>query len=266
MTTFQKVIKFLAISLAIFLTVSIICGIIGTLSLFDELSDNEGTTDNVKAYPITSEVKNLKVEINAADFTIKQGELFSVESNLKHLKVEIYDGTLTIKEAKKFSSNYNEASLILTIPKDELLNKASITTGAGKLIIDCLSADEINLELGAGNVLIDNLVAIKDIDIDGGAGKITIISGTLNDLDLNMGVGQLNLTSKLTGENDFDLGIGESNITVIGNKEDYNLNIDKGIGTITVDGTNISGIKESAKTDNSIEINGGIGTINLKFN
>ena len=75
----------------------------------------------------------------------------------------------------------------------------------------------------------------------------------------------LNLTSALTGESDFDLGIGESNITVIGNKDDYKFDIEKGIGNITVDGEGVSNIKRQGNGNNSIEVNGGIGAINLKF-
>ena len=71
--------------------------------------------------------------------------------------------------------------------------------------------------------------------------------------------------SALTGESDFDLGVGESNITVIGNKDDYKLDIEKGIGNITVDGEGVSNIKGQGNGNNSIEVNGGIGAINLKF-
>ena len=89
--------------------------------------------------------------------------------------------------------------------------------------------------------------------------------GALHNLDLDMGVGKLNLTSALTGKSDFDLGVGESNITVIGNKDDYKLDIEKGLGNITVDGTSVSNIKGQGNGNNSIEVSGGIGAINLKF-
>ena len=131
--------------------------------------------------------------------------------------------------------------------------------------MDQLSAGTMKFELGAGEVTIDKLIATTAIDIDGGAGRITISDGALHNLDLDMGVGHLNLTSALTGESDFDLGIGESNITVIGNKDDYKLDIEKGIGNITVDGTSVSNIKEYGNGNNSIEVSGGIGAINLRF-
>lgn len=265
MTTFQKVIKYLAMAFAIFLAVSIIGGILRMFGLFGGFFGGDAVTEDVKTYTVSSNIGSLEVKINAADFTIKQGESFCVESNLKNLTVEDKDGVLTIKEAKTFGTTYTGAVLTLYVPADTVFEKASITTGAGRLTVEHLSAHTMALELGAGEVKIDTLIATSDADIDGGAGKITIAGGALHDLDLDMGVGQLNLTSQLTGENEFDLGVGESNITVIGNKDDYKLDIEKGIGNINIDGASVSNMKDSGNGSNSIEISGGIGAINLDF-
>lgn len=265
MTTFQKAVKYLAMAFAIFLTVSIIGGILSMFGLFGGFFGGDAVTDDIKTYTVSSDIKSLEVKINAADFTIKQGDSFSVESNLKYLTVEDKNGVLTIRDTKKFIRTYTGAVLTLYIPADTVFDKANITTGAGRLTVDNLSADTMNFELGAGEVAIDTLVASSDIDINGGAGKITISGGALHNLDLDMGAGQLNLTSALTGESDFDLGVGESNITVIGNKNDYKLDIEKGLGNITVDGTSVSNIKGQGNGNNDIEISGGIGAINLKF-
>lgn len=265
MTTFQKAVKYLAMAFAIFLTVSIIGGILSMFGLFSGFFGSDAVTEDIKTYTVSSDIKSLEVKINAADFTIKQGDSFSVESNLKYLTVEDKNGVLTIRDTKKFIRTYTGAVLTLYIPADTVFDKANITTGAGRMTVDNLSADTMNFELGAGEVAIDTLVAASDIDINGGAGKITISGGALHNLDLDMGAGQLNLTSALTGESDFDLGVGESNITVIGNKNDYKLDIEKGLGNITVDGTSVSNIKGQGNGNNDIEISGGIGAINLKF-
>ena len=265
MTTFQKVIKYLAFVFAIFLTVSIIEGILSMFGLFGGFFNGDAVTEDIKTYEVSSDIQSLEVKINAADFTIKQGESFSVGSNLKHLTVEDKNGVLTIRETKKFIHTYTGAVLTLYVPADTVFEKANIIIGAGRLTVDSLSASTMNFELGAGEVTIDTLIATSDIDTDGGAGKITISGGALHNLDLDMGVGQLNLTSALTGKSDFDLGVGESNITVIGNKDDYKFDIEKCLGNITVDGTSVSNIKGQGNGNNSIEVSGGIGAINLKF-
>ncbi len=265
MTTFQKVIKYLAIAFAIFLTVSIIGGLLSVFGLFGGFFGGDAVTEDIQTYAVSSDIRGLEVNIGAADFTIKQGDKFLVESNLKYLTVEDKNGVLSVKETKKFGSTYTGAVLTLYIPTDTMFEKISMKTGAGKLTVEYLSADTMNFDLGAGEVAIESLIAVSGVDIDGGAGKITIAAGTLHNLDLDMGVGELHLTSALTGDCTFDLGVGESNITVIGDRENYKLRIEKGIGSITVDGVGVSGLKEQGSSDNSIDISGGIGAINLKF-
>ena len=265
MTTFQKTVKYAAMAFAIFLAVSIIGGVLSMFGLFGGFFGGDAVTDDVKTYTISSDITTLEVKINAADFQIKQGEAFGVESNLKHLTVEDEDGVLTIKETKKFGSTYTGAILTLYIPVDTVFEKANIVTGAGRFTVDCLSADNMNLELGAGEVTINSLVATKSADIEGGAGKITVADGTLHNLDLEMGVGQLNLASVLIGDCQLDSGVGEMNVTLLGNKEDYKLKLEKGIGSISVDGQGVSNNGSIGNGTNEVEINGGIGAINVKF-
>ena len=183
MTNFQKTVKYIAMAFAIFLTVSIIGGILSMFGLFGGFFGGDAVTEDIKTYAVSSVIQSLEVKINAADFTIKQGESFSVESNLKHLTVEDKNGVLTIKETKKFAHTNTGAVLTLYIPADTVFEKANIITGAGRLTVDSLSAFAMNFELGAGEVTIDTLVATSDIDIDGGAGKITISGGALHNLD-----------------------------------------------------------------------------------
>ncbi|MCH5191425.1 MAG: DUF4097 family beta strand repeat protein [Oscillospiraceae bacterium] len=265
MTTFQKVIKYAAFAFAIFLTVSIISGILGAVGVVGGLFKNDAVLDDMQTYTVSEQITSLKVNINAADFTVKQADSFSVESNLKNLSVEDDNGVLTIRETKKLSGSYSNAALILYIPKELVFERADIITGAGRLTVDALSADILNLELGAGEVRIDSLIAVRKADIDGGAGKITIAGGSLNNLELDMGVGQLNLTSAVHGNSEFDLGIGESNIVLIGSKDDYEIEAEKGIGNITVDGKTVSDGGIIGNGANKIEIGGAIGEINLSF-
>ena len=265
MTTLQKVIKYLAIAFAVFLTVSIIGGILSAVGLFGGLFSSDAVLEEVKTYSVAAEIYNLDIEINAADLLIKEGEAFSVESNLKHLKVEEKGGLLTIQETKKFTGTYNGALLTVYVPAGTVFDNVNLTTGAGRLTIGNLASGTLDFELGAGDVSIDSLVATKSADIEGGAGRITITNGALKDLDLEMGVGQLNLASALTGDCQLDLGVGESNITLIGSKEDYKLNIEKGLGNISIDGVNVSDYGSSGNGTNKVEINGGVGSINVEF-
>lgn len=265
MTAFQKAVKYLAISFAIFLAVTIIGSIVSAVSLLGGFVIDDSVSEDLKTYTAASEINSLNIRINAADLYIKEGDAFSVETNLKHLQVKEKDGLLAIEETKKIHGNYNGAVLTVYIPSGTVFDNTSLTTGAGRLTIESLSSERLDFNLGAGEVTITSLIAEKSADIEGGAGKITISGGALNDLDMEMGVGQLNLTSALTGHCRLDLGIGESNIILIGSKNDYTLELEKGIGSISVDGKAVSDFCCSENGRNRVEINGGIGAINVEF-
>lgn len=265
MTTFQKILRYFAIAFAVFLSVSIIGAIFGAVGLFGDLFDEGAVLADLTSYPVSAEIRNLEIVINATDLRITEGETFSIESNLKHLKVEERGNTLFVTETRKLTGAYNGAVLTISVPAGTEFGKVDLTAGAGKVTIANLSAEAIDFELGAGEVNITSMTATGKAEIDGGAGQITISGGALRNFELGMGVGQLNLTSALTGDCQMDLGIGASNITLIGSKEDYKLEVSKGIGTLSVDGQNVNDYGSSGNGTNKVEINGGIGEINVLF-
>lgn len=274
MTELQKVIKYLAMAFAVFLTVAIIGGILSAAGILGSLfsggdADQSDVVGDTKTYSLTSGISQLDIQINAADFYIREGSSFSVESNLKNLSVEEKSGRLTIKDLTKIKFNgtsvYEDALLTVYVPTGTVFENVRIETGAGRLTVHALSAETVDFELGAGDVSIDSLVATRSAAIQGGAGRITVGSGALRDLALEMGVGQLNLTSALTGDCRLELGVGQSNITLIGTGDDYDLEIQKGIGNISVDGKNFTDYNSAGNGENKVELNGGIGAIHVTF-
>jgi len=271
MTIIQKIIKYFAIALAIFLAVTIIGGILSAVGIIGGFFSGDDLTGEIQKYSASTEVHNLDIVIKAADIYIKEGNAFSIESNLNNLKVEEKNGRLVIQDMTKgkaqlFGSNaFKDATLTLYIPAGTVFDKINLTTGAGRLTVDNFSASTLDFELGAGEVTIGSLIATKSADIEGGAGKIKVSDGAIRNLELEMGVGQLDLASALTGECQMDLGVGETNITLIGNKDDYKLDLEKGLGSISVDGTNISNNSNIGNGTTKIEIHGGVGAINVNF-
>ena len=265
MTTLQKIIKYLAIALALFLTVSIIEGLLGIVGVIGGLMDREPTVKETETYTVTTDIDRLEIEIGAADFKIEQAAEFSVKSNLKNLTVKEQNGKLIIKETNHLSVRTEKTFLTLSIPSGKTFERVELTTGAGRLTVEHLSADTLKLVLGAGEATVNELNATTAADISGGAGRITISGGALHNLDLEMGVGELNLTSALTGDCELELGVGQSNITVLGDKEAYRLDLQKGLGSLTVDGVNISNSLALSGGRHSLTVHGGVGAIYVDF-
>ena len=244
--------------LALFLSAVLLLCLVGCYK-------HDAVLDEAWIYEAKAEVHSLDIRVNAADFKIEQGDKFSVESNLKYLSVREESGVLILDDETKRGSDYEDAMLKLTVPRGAVFDTVDIRTGAAEMTVDTLPAKMLNMKLGAGDVLFEHLYISSEIDIEGGAGEITVLSGTLSNLDLEMGMGELELTAALLGDCDLEFGVGESDITLIGTKDDYTVDIDKGLGSITVDGTKVNDFGSSGSGKNRIDIQGGVGEIHLNF-
>ena len=279
MTTAQKVIKYLAIAFAIFLILNIISGILwaifGVSFIFglqnwenNEIREHSVITNYEYSDidTLNREIETLDIDIKFNSLIIKTGSEFKVEGDSNHIKCRQDNKTIHIEETNHhwFQRN-NRGEIIIYIPENLEFEKVKISTGAGKIDIEKLETKRLSLEIGAGETQIRELDVKDKADINGGAGKVTILSGIINDLDLDMGVGKVELNAKLTGSTDIEAGIGELDVNINAPKEDYKIKASKGIGSITIDKEGISDDTIYGNGENYIKIDGGIGSIKIKF-
>lgn len=266
MTTAQKIIKYCAIAFAIFLIVSIVSGILGAVSGVSYLLGGKTTVTEMETYPISSSVKELKIDLSAAKLRLRTGDRFQLESNHKYLEWEEKDGCLSVwDDAPHFGKDMDKIQVTLTIPKGTEFRSADISTGAGTFSVDELSVRRLRLDLGAGEVKIGSLSASSSAVINGGAGEVTIDGGSLNNLNFDMGVGEVNLTSRLTGDCELDYGVGELKLTLLGKPEDYRIRLEKGLGEARLGGQKMYDDAVYGNGMNSIDIDGGVGELKIEF-
>ena len=268
MSQVQKITKYCAMALAIFLTVNILglifMGIVAIGNLFYS-DEKDVLTDKLEVVDISgNSFTDLEIETVSVNIIIKESDDFKVETNNKYIKLNERGNKLKIEEEKHIFTN-TISSLVIYVPRDTLFNDISIESGAGKVEINSLTAREVSLDLGAGKVDIDNLVVIDEADIDGSAGAIVINNGNINNLDLDMGVGKLTMMAQVTGRGDIDAGVGECDITLVGSKADYRIKVNKGIGNVLVGGDNVENNTYYGSGSNTILIDGGVGNIDIKF-
>ena len=178
MTTAQKIIKYMATAFAIFLIFTIISAILsGGYALLNALglihANKEVLIEDVKV--ISSEVKEistLKIDLVCTNLNIRTGDSFKVETNNLKITFEENNGSVIIKEKNRnwLNGNNVQSNLIMYIPEGMVqINETKIETGAGKVNIEKLNTERLYLELGAGDVHIENVIVSKEIKIDGGA-------------------------------------------------------------------------------------------------
>ena len=251
MTTAQKIIKYIATAFALFLVITIIStivtagyGVLRVIGLIDE--KNSIVTEDFKVISTDiKEISTLKIDLTCTNLDIKTGNDFKVETNNSKITCEENNGRVQIKEKNKnWMNNNNSSSLIVYIPE-------AITN--------------IYLELGAGDVHIENIAITQEIKINGGVGKTDLKSCKINNLQANLGMGEFSFNGELTGKNTISSGVGEVNMNLINNKEDYTIDVSKGIGNVVLDGENVVDDRKYENGESYLDINGGIGDININF-
>lgn len=268
MTEAQKIIKYLAMILAIFLIVAIIGGAVTCLSFITVVfTDNDKVDVSQLSDYTVGNIDRLYIELEAADLEIRNGEKFSLKSNHEYIKVEESQDSLSIKETKRpWKANDRGYKVVLTIPETTSLESVTISTGAGRMSLDALSAKALKLSLGAGEVTLSNVTVTDKTEFDGGAGEITINNCTFTDLDMQIGVGECSLTAAVLGDSEIDCGVGEANFSLIRDSNtDYTISIDKGLGEVTVDDKAVKDGDKVGFGENEIDINCGVGEVDIEF-
>ena len=271
MIKFQKIIKYFAIALAILLISNIInltvFGITTISDIFNKNESNNTITDGFENIKIKSEIDVLDIETKGVNIIIKTGNKFKIETDNKDIKTKESNNKLLIIEDNNNWFNKNKhTELIIYVPKNYQFDEVSIENGAGKIEIDTLNTKNIELNLGAGQVNITNLNVSNQSDIDGGAGEINIQNSNLNNLDLDLGIGKTTLNSTFNGINEIDCGVGELIVNLIGTIDDYKIKVNKGLGSANINNKKIDNDSYYGNGTNLIEINGGIGNININYN
>lgn len=267
MTDMQRIIKYCAMALAF----SIIIGLAFTLIygagfLFGIFDNNSKKLEEGKEIEITKEITNIEIELKSTNLIIERDKELYAATNNDKISYKVHGNTLIITERNnKLFNNEPDTDLVIYIPEDHILDEISLDAGAGRVEFFDITAKELELDLGAGTVDIDFVDVTKEASIDGGAGNLSINNSNINNLELDMGVGTLELESKLTGENEISCGVGSVTLNLIGTEQDYQVNVDKGLGSTTIDGKSVKDGQTVGTGKNILEIDGGVGSITIDF-
>ncbi len=266
MNSAQKVIKYLAIALAISLIASIFMGIYHVVGAFGGLLTNNTSGEglNINDYPASSNI--LSIDIKASKLKIIEGEYLKVESDSEYItSSQDYNKLAITEKPHSILNKKNDEETTIYVPKDMTFDKVYISSGAGTINIETIATHDLELELGAGKLEIDKITTYNNTNIESGAGEVIIKNAKLSNLDLDAGVGKFTLNTSLTGTSKIDAGVGELNLNLLDSKENYSIYTETGIGSIMIDGNNVKDESTYGMGSNKIDIDGGVGSINIKF-
>lgn len=202
--------------------------------LFDEdkMIYREGTY--TKEFEM-DEMKNLSVDIGMGEAYVKSHKESTVVLEVGtecQMQCYLENGTLYIKGSRKRENEDND-QMIIYLPENILFEDVDIEVGAGKLEIDNMAAQSLEIEVGMGSL---NLMSMQT-----------------KYLSAEVGMGSADITGKILKNADLEVGMGEMLVTLSGNSQDFDYELDCGLGNLSVeDAYRIVGIGEKV-IDNKAE-------------
>lgn len=211
-----------------------------------------------------SDIRELEIDVTRLDVEITEwdgGEILVDTGDLEQellddLEITRKDGKLKIemKNKKKwenlvYSVYESEGTLLIQIPAGRRFSEASVKVGAGRLTADHVQAEELKIEVGAGQVYLDSFTA-DELDLECGAGEADLYGDALKKVKIECGVGTVSYSAA-------------------GSREDYDYEVECGIGSVTVGDDTYSGLGSERKIHNGgsrkMEIECGIGAVDVSF-
>ncbi|MDI9498896.1 MAG: DUF4097 family beta strand repeat-containing protein [Bacillota bacterium] len=227
------------------------------------------TTREYTSHDVTDDIRVLEINLKGVDLEVKRAAdgVFRWESNYRYLSVTEEGNRLLLLDRRNFhtKNRYGDALLRVHIPAGMVFDAVDISSGAGRMLLDSIEAESLQLQLGAGKATLQNIRAAGRADIDAGVGDLLIRDSSFHNLDLDMGVGQLDFFGLLEGRTRLLLGVGSSRFDLVGSLSDYRLEIKQGLGAFLVDGEPVGGDSELGEGDREVQIEAGLGSVRVDF-
>lgn len=226
-------------------------------------SNNLGTKD---------QIKNLQVELGGGELIIEESSSDQIQVHSENaMKFQCYvDGdTLYVKGLKNIvTPGINHNTIYLELPSDMIFQEVNLTLGGGQILIDELNSSECTISLGAGYVEADTLFT-DDLDISVGAGAVAIADGKAKNTVFDVGMGEIQFEGEILGDLDASCSMGSIDLDLAGQENDYNYNLDCSMGEIEINNSSYAGMASTRNIDHdaayNITIECSMGSVDLDF-
>lgn len=256
----NRIIKTFAFILAAIVIISMLGGIYALcITVFDLFQSNQ--IENQIQYD--SLMSSLDIDLKTANLEIKLGDKLLVSTTNKYVTTYQNNNNIVIQEKKHSILSKDNNKVIITVPNNFLLDIVEIDITSGSIKIDKLETKRLNLDLGSGTTKINNLLVTDKTKIDCGSGKFLLNNGNLSNLNLDTGLGDTILNTKIIGNSNIETDIGKLELNLIGSINDYELTIDKGVGSIKLNNESLKDKSVVGTGNNYLLIEGGIGLTSI---
>lgn len=219
-----------------------------------------------------SGTKAEKVSANALEQTFTGIHSIKVDAELVELQIlttEDNDGITVKFDDEKFASKvncYKEGSELIVKSNSKIeINDVAETIW---IYIPENSLRNVDIDVQAGTIYIENLIA-NSLDVNVEAGEAVIQQFKVQEAEFECGAGRIEAFGNVERDLDASCGAGEILLSLNGKKEDYNYEVECGIGEVLIGDESHSGIgttdRHSHGASKEMNIECGIGSVTVEF-
>lgn len=244
---------------------------IGDVSMFD--SDHEILNGKVEKYCPGSDVHNLMIEVGGCQFETKSSDdafIYLEVKNANKFQGYVEDGTLYIKttaEAVNWSK-VNDCKITLYLPDGYRFDEVDIELGAGEMKLKRLYAGEASLNVGAGQITVDGIQS-QEVKITIGAGDVKLEGMEITELEAEVGLGEFEADGSINGSAQVKCSMGNVEMKLNGEEKAFNYRLEGSMGNIDLGKKNYSGFSNEVVLDNGadkeMQVECSMGNISIRF-
>lgn len=216
---------------------------------YEETIDTGDSYNYITIDSKDAEITSLDIDIGMGSFVLSDGDEFAISTygiRKENFSYEITDGCLYLKYSPQislisfnFSEFDNGSSIFLTVPKKDF-DKITVNMTAGDVSVMNVNAQKLTTKSSAGSMLIDGICA-ESASFKMTAGDCTVSNSTVKNSSISMTAGDMYFGDcKLYGDNKIKMTAGELQMSLIGDRADYRINVDKALGNVYIDGADVS--------------------------
>ena len=227
-------------------------------------------------YSVSAEyVTDLDIVLRNCQLVIGTSEdaliyIWTEPSDQEYWKIKPNDSTLEITDTReKDQARQKSIKLRIDIPEDKQFDDISMDLGAGEIQVDDLRAIQMEINGGAGVFQAQSLRVSDLFDAELGVGDFYVKKAILGDTQIKCGVGTMEIKNcKLNGDATVKGGVGDVTIGLDAQETDYNYDLKCGVGELSVFGTSYHSLGKNKQIDNdaddTITLKCGVGSMCVK--
>ncbi|MDE6558195.1 MAG: DUF4097 domain-containing protein [Clostridia bacterium] len=222
----------------------------------------------MKTFNSEQETTTLDLSLAAGEMNVVYYEGENIEVNYPTsykygYEVSERNGTLTVEPQQHFGVwfgfGWNKVPAVtVKIPKGKVMDlKLDLSAGVAR-VEDCSEFGNVRVRLSAGWADLGSMVCNK-FNASLSAGKLDVDRVECSDFDLHLSAGVANVDFLKCDDISVKLSAGTASVTVLGNKSDYSISVDRSAGSCNV--SNQTG----AVVGKTIDVDLSAGSVSVEF-